>query len=192
VLIGCDCSIVVGTARALHDVSDEVHVLYLDGDYDDAPPDPERSQSAAALAGWLLTHESPFWPGPALAPSRVTGIATSLTARSDWPGARHVPLAELRQSGARAAARRALDALPPTAAILVHLDVDVFQKSELPASYFPHDEGLRWAEAHDLLGEILADPRIRLIELSEYASLRDLDGQCAAKLVELLVGALKP
>src|SRR6516162_8191650 len=40
VLIGCDCSVVVGTTQALMHVAgaDKVHVIYVDGDFDDAPP----------------------------------------------------------------------------------------------------------------------------------------------------------
>ena len=72
-LLGCDCSIVVGTTQAVRRASlDEVHVLYVDGDFDDAAPDPERCQSAAAMAVWLLTHASPFWTGPPLRPTQVT------------------------------------------------------------------------------------------------------------------------
>jgi len=64
-LIGCDCSVVVGTTQALtRAASGDVHVLYIDGDFDDAAPDPARCQSAAALAVWLLTNRSPFWSGP--------------------------------------------------------------------------------------------------------------------------------
>jgi arginase len=45
-LIGCDCSVVVGTTQALTSVSGEnVHVLYIDGDFDDAPPDPKRCRA---------------------------------------------------------------------------------------------------------------------------------------------------
>jgi arginase family enzyme len=74
-LIGCDCSIVIGTVQALQQAgAEEVHVLYVDGDFDDAAPDPRRCQSAAAMAIWLLTRESAFWPGPALPPSRVRVI----------------------------------------------------------------------------------------------------------------------
>ena len=69
-LIGCDCSVVVGTTQALlRASSQEVHVLYIDGDFDDSPPDARRSQSAASCAVWLLTNSSPFWAGPALRPS---------------------------------------------------------------------------------------------------------------------------
>jgi hypothetical protein len=38
-----------------------------------------------------------------------------------------------------------------------------------------------------LLGVILRDPRIRLVEVSEYATLRDRDRACVGKLVDLLV-----
>ena len=99
-LIGCDCSIVVGTTQALRRVSPEdVHVLYVDGDFDDAAPDPERCQSGAALAVWLLTHDSPFWAGPPLRPSQVTVIGANSASRSEQAGMRSLSLAEVRQSG---------------------------------------------------------------------------------------------
>src|SRR5439155_4069351 len=74
-LVGCDCSVVVGTTHALiHNAGEDVHVLYVDGGFDDAAPDSGRCQSAASSAVWLLTRESPFWSGPALRPSQVTVI----------------------------------------------------------------------------------------------------------------------
>src|SRR5438874_1005263 len=51
-LIGCDCSIVVGTTQALARAGGDVHVLYVDGDFADAAPDAARCQSAAAVAVW--------------------------------------------------------------------------------------------------------------------------------------------
>jgi len=70
-LIGCDCSVVHGTTEALKRASaQDVQVIYVDGDFDDAAPEPGRCQSAASCAVWLLTHDSPFWTGPPLRPSR--------------------------------------------------------------------------------------------------------------------------
>ena len=37
---------------------------------------------------------------------------------------------------------------------------------------------------------LLQDPRVRLIEVSEYASLRDLDRQWMGKIVDLLAEGL--
>ena len=61
----------------------------------------------------------------------------------------------------------------------------------MPAAYFPHADGLSLSEAGELLGTLLRDPRIRIIEVAEYAALRDLDQHCVSGLVELLAEGLK-
>ena len=215
-LIGCDCSIVVGTAQALMRVAppEDLHVIYVDGDFDDAAPRADRYQSGAAMALWLLTQSSPFWTGPPVDPSRVTVIgwttASQLSAASGAAppigstmkgaprekagpaeaGMRSVSLDDLRRTGARAAARQALDAIPAGAPILIHFDIDVFARQDMPAAYFPHDNGLTLAEATDLMDVLLKDERIRIIEVTEYAALRDADQRSARQLVELLATGL--
>jgi hypothetical protein len=61
----------------------------------------------------------------------------------------------------------------------------------MPAAYFSHADGLSLTEGVELFGGLVRDPRIRLIEMSEYASLRDVDQNGVAKLVDLLSEALK-
>jgi arginase len=191
-LIGCDCSVVVGTTQALLRVAGEdVHVLYLDGDFDDAAPDPARCQSAAATAVWLLTHRSPFWAGPPLRPAQVHVIGWSRPAESGAAGPAALSLGEVRRLGPREAARRVLAAIPPAAPVLLHLDVDVFGRDAMPAAYFPHADGLSVAEGRTLLGGLLADPRIRAVEVSEYAALRDRDQHWAGVLGDLLAATLR-
>ncbi len=170
-LIGCDCSVVVGTTQALTRVSgDDVHVVYVDGDFDDAAPDAERCQSAAAMAVWLLTHDSPFRAGPPLRPSQVTVIGSSSASLSDQAGMRSLSLADVRRSGPREAARRALQAIPPSAPVLLHLDIDVVQKPDMPAAYFPHAEGLSRPEAQELLGGLLGDRQVSVVRRIEGAA----------------------
>jgi arginase len=190
-LIGCDCSIVVGTTQALQRAaSGPVHVLYIDGDFDDAAPDAGRCQSAAALAVWLLTRGAPFASGPALPPAQVTVIGWTTPAQSPLPGMGSVSLADLRRTGAREAAQRIVKSIPPATSILLHLDVDVFRQGDLPAAYFPHAEGLSLSEGAELLGVLARDERVRLVEISEYASLRDGDQASVRALVDLLAGSL--
>ena len=116
-LIGCDCSIVVGTTQALARVAPApVHVLYVDGDFDDAAPDPSRCQSAAALAVWLLTHQSPFWNGPPLRGSQVTVIGASAPSASGSSGLGSLSLTEVRRVGPpKRRARRSPRSRPPHA-----------------------------------------------------------------------------
>jgi arginase len=191
-LIGCDCSVVIGTAQALmHAAGREVHVLYIDGDFDDAAPEPGRSQSAASCAVWLLTHESPFWAGPTLRPAQVSVIGWSDPSQSGRSGVGSISLADVRRLGARETARQVLKAVPASSPILLHFDIDVLQRWEMPAAYFPHVEGLSLSEATELLSVLLRDPRIRILEVSEYASLRDLDRDYVKKLVDLLCEGMK-
>jgi len=190
-LIGCDCSIVVGTAQALMRAgSREVHVLYIDGDFDDAAPQPQISNSAASFAVWLLTNASPFWAGPVLKPSQVTVVGWSVHSRSNGEKADSLSLADLKKNGIRESATRVLERIPSSTDILIHLDIDVLTKQEMPAAYFPHGEGLTMRECRDLLRVIAHDPRVRLIEISEYASLRDIDRSHVRSLLSLLAEAL--
>src|SRR6266702_428828 len=105
-LIGCDCSVVIGTAEALMRASaQDIHVLYVDGDFDDAAPESGRSQSAASCAVWLLTHPSP----------------------SGQSGTGSLSLADVRRTGPQETARQAMQAIPASASLLLHFDIDVLQ-----------------------------------------------------------------
>jgi arginase len=191
-LIGCDCSVVVGTTQALlHASSQEIRVLYIDGDFDDSPPDSQRSQSAASCAVWLLTNNSPFWAGPALRPSQVSVIGWTNASRSGQAGINSISLADIRRSKPREVAQQVLQTVPASASLLVHVDIDVLQSREMPAAYFPHAEGMTLSELGELLGVLLKDPRIRIIEISEYAALRDFEQVSGGKLVDVLCEALK-
>ena len=191
-LIGCDCSVVVGTTQALlHASSQEIRVLYIDGDFDDSPPDSRRSQSAASCAVWLLTNNSPFWAGPALRPSQVSVIGWTNASRSGQAGINSISLADIRRSKPREVAQQVLQSVPASASLLVHVDIDVLQSREMPVAYFPHAEGMTLSELGELLGVLLKDPRIRIIEISEYAALRDFEQVSGGKLVDVLCEALK-
>ena len=189
-LIGCDCSVVVGTSQSLTRASDNVHVLYIDGDFDDAPPDPGSCQSAAAMAVWLITNPSPFWSGPPLRPSQVTVLGWSKPSRCVEAGVNSVSLADVRRVGAAQIIREVLSAIPASASILVHFDIDVLADAEFPAAYFPHSEGVTMEQVTEVLGSVLADRRVRIIEISEYSALRDFGRVWVRKLVEVLSSAL--
>jgi arginase len=190
-LIGCDCSIVAGTTQALRGVAPDVHVLYIDGDFDDAAPNPDRCQSAAAQAVWLLTNASPFWTGPPLAPAQVTVVGWTKPAECGQTAGHSLSLADVRRLGGAEAARQALRGISPSAAIVIHFDIDVLHPREMPAAYFPHTDGMSMAEIAQLLGVLCKDPRLRILEISEYAALRDMDRRCVTQLSELLCRSLQ-
>jgi arginase len=191
-LIGCDCSVVLGTTQAMmRALGEDIYVIYVDGDFDDATPIATHCDSAASCATWLLTHESPFWGGPILRRSQISVVGWSNPSRAETPAVEAISRIELRRTSATETARQVLGRIPASASVLLHFDIDVLQRKEMPAAYFPHDEGLTMAEVAELLGVILKDPRVRLVEVSEYASLRDFDRSQVGRLVELLAGVLR-
>jgi arginase len=120
----------------------------------------------------------------------VTVIGWTAASSAEATSIRSLSLADVRRSGPVEAAREALQAIPASAPILLHFDIDVLRESDMPAAYFPHVEGLSLSEATELLAAVLEDPRIRIIEVAEYAALRDLDRRCVSRLVDVLTVAL--
>ena len=146
-LIGCDCSIVVGTAQALTRAgSRELHVLYIDGDFDDAAPQAHVSQQRGKFCG-LASHQCFAVLGrtgaETIAGHRGRLECSFAIARETRPIL--LSLAEIRKIGIRESAARVLERIPPSTDILIHLDIDVLTKQEMPAAYFPHSEGLTLA-----------------------------------------------
>jgi arginase len=189
-LIGCDCSVVVGTANALRGSFQEVHVIYIDGDFDDAAPASTQCQSAASCATWFLTHDSAFSLGSVLKASQVSQVGWTRSAQTKQAGIHSFSLADVRRVGPRQLALQVLAATPASAAILLHLDIDVFRSGDLPAAYFPHAEGLSLKEGTELLGVFFRDARVRVIEVSEYATLRDRDQESVHKIIDMFVQTL--
>jgi arginase len=180
--------VVVGTANALRATFQEVHVIYIDGDFDDAAPASAQCQSAASCATWFLTHDSAFSSSPTLKPSQVSQIGWTRPSQTEQAGS--FSLADVRRVGPRQLALQVLAAVPPSAGILLHLDIDVFRSGDLAAAYFPHAEGLSLKEGTELLGVFLRDARVRVIEVSEYATLRDHERESLDKIIDMFVQTL--
>jgi arginase len=54
---------------------------------------------------------------------------------------------------------------------------------QLSAVYCPHAEGLTLSKGTELLGALLRDNRVRIVEISEYDSLRDSEQASVHKLI---------
>jgi len=180
----------VGTANALRATFPEVHVIYIDGDFDDAAPASARCQSAASCATWFLTHDSAFSSSPALKPSQVSQVGWTRPSQTEQPGLRSFSLDDIRRVGPRQLALQVLAAVPASAGILLHLDIDVFRSGDLAAAYFPHAEGLSLKEGTELMEVFLRDSRVRVIEVSEYATLRDHERESLNKIIDMFVQTL--
>ncbi|GAA1672942.1 arginase family protein [Glycomyces endophyticus] len=202
VVLGGDCSIVLGPALALRRRG-RYGLAFLDGHSDFRHPD--NSPGVGAAAGEDL----------ALATGRGQTIATDLdglrpytltedavvlgirdddeyTAELESLGAQVHPLARLRADGPAATAAAALDRLERTGldGFWVHMDADVLDAAVMPAVDSPNPGGLSYAELGALLTPLLASERCAGFEITVFDPDLDPDGRLAAELADALAAAL--
>jgi arginase len=197
-LLGGCCAVVPGALAGVRDVLGPVGLAYVDGHLDlyDAATTP--TQEAADMPIAVVTGFGPApWcehvGAPLVAPGRVAllGSADRLEAASlgsVMPEDLGIPVemspAALRSAGLADAARGALDLVGDK--YWVHLDVDVFDRREFPATDYANAAGLTLSEVRDLLRPLTGSPGMVGFSVGCYNPELDPDGDCARALVELL------
>ena len=185
--LGGDCSIVVGAISGLIRIygTENIHLLYLDGDVDSMAPDPDKCIGSAGMGLWLLTQESKFWNGNKLLPSQIMVIGNKKAPDADV-GIPFITLQRLREKGIKETMKQVLSSIPDGTHIFVHFDVDILSEDEMPCAYVPRKEGLSVAEVETLLKSVLIDDRLDYFELTEFMPQKDPDGRFAKALTEIL------
>ncbi|MBJ6117438.1 arginase family protein [Pontibacter sp. BT310] len=185
-LLGGDCSIVVGVADHLASLyGDKLYMLVIDAHVDVVKPDPNVCVGAAAMGLWFLTNENLLWQKPAtIKPQQITVLACQDLPAETY-GIQTISLKQLRVN-MQHTIETVLSGIPADGKILIHFDVDSIGKDEMPAAYAPSETGLTIAECRYLLTSIVADPRTIAMEVTEFSAIKDEDGNNGKRLVELL------
>jgi len=203
VVLGGDCSLVVGTAAgARQALGVPVGLIYLDANADLNTPETSPSGFLNGMALALALGRGPEevvsagGPSPAVRPEHVALLGF----RELDPGEQRplgdlglaLPASAARRLGMRTAAALALDGVSnEDGPILLHLDVDVVDPLEMPANArITEGAALSLAEVSDLVTAFMASPRVIGIEVVEYDPSADPNGVHARKIVDLLVRAL--
>jgi len=200
IVLGGDCSILLGGLLALQRRGRH-GLAFVDGHLDWR----QRPARVGALAGEDLAaacghaHPAVAAPGgraPLVREEDVVALgngewdADSVGARAS--GLRILDVDAVRELGPSAAAARALERLADDRleGFWVHLDVDVLDRTIIPAVDSPNEHGLDLGQLTELLTPILADPRARGLELTVFDPDLDPDGAQARTLVALLSRSL--
>jgi arginase len=210
VVLGGDCSIVLGAALALRRRG-AAALAAVDGHDDYSLPrdvDAYRGRFAAAgLDLWLVTgHGSPALSdidglGPYVAESHVVQIGMMreegddryyATEVFDDGGIERHRADDIRRAGGPATGRAARTYLEATdaKAFWVHLDVDVLHQRYMPAVDSPNPFGITPDELSAILAELLASPECAGLDVAIYDPELDPDGTAANLLTNLLIDVL--
>ncbi|MPY61590.1 arginase family protein [Streptomyces spongiae] len=204
VVLGGDCTILLGNLLALRRRG-RPGLLFLDGHTDFYQPSAEPNGEAASMELALATGRGPRLladlegRGPLVHDEDVVAFGFRDAAESARAGMQPLPpalhtvdLDGVREPGAEAAARSALDLLGAdrSSGYWVHLDVDVLDDAVMPAVDYRLPGGLSWSELETVLCLALADERAHGLDVTIFNPRLDPDGSIAARLTRCLRGAL--
>lgn len=198
VVIGGDCSILLGSMRALHRRG-RYGLVFLDGHQDMQTPDISRTGGAAGMDLALAVGVGPS------ALSALCGAGASVDASDvamlggrdnpawytgdDVVRARSVmqvmALGDLRRVGMAAAARSVIARMSRSglSGAWIHCDVDVLDDAVMPAVDSRQPDGLSYDELASLLEPLLASGRIVGMQVTIYDPDRDPDRSAGKLLV---------
>ncbi|WP_408631914.1 arginase family protein [Micromonospora palythoicola] len=207
VVLGGDCSILLGSALAMHRLGEAVGgrigLVFVDGHSDFRHPGNASYVGAAAgedlalvtgrgqadLAG--IEGRRPYFRDVDVV---VLGIRAQDEYRLDLQAAGIItrPVPALRAEGAARTAQWAHEQLADCAGYWVHVDVDVLDPAVMPAVDAPDPGGIAFAELEILLAGLVDTPHCLGVELTVFDPDYDPDGAYAAEIVNTVVSGLRP
>jgi arginase len=194
-VLGGDCSLLLGVAAALARHRERPGLWFVDGHTDTFPAHESPTGEAADTELLTITSGDP----PTLAPERV--IVLGHRHRDDAedageldhvdPAVQLVDARELRAAGPDRVGRDAARRLEREAdGAWLHVDVDVLDEVAMPAVSYRQPAGIDWDELEALLRPLAASPSLLGASVADLNSDRDPDGRYAGRLAELLVRVL--
>lgn len=208
-VLGGDCSILIGTALGLRRRG-RFGVVYIDAHPDYLTVDSTETGGVAGMPLAIVTGLGPEAltrlegrkPYIRESDAVVVGSRDPFQVRESSDGTgKHVEgstirvhdLAEVRREGARVVAGDVLRGMAERGVdgVWIHLDVDVLDEAIMPAVDSPEPGGMSRGELVELLATMVASPLVRGLEVTIYDPERDPDGSAGRLLMELLVDALR-
>ena len=201
-VLGGDCTQIIGLLTGARRYYRQVSLLWFDGDADLNTPasTPSGRLDGMALAT-IIGKGSPelvrFWGEPQIVREpdtvlfgvdRLDDPEKEFLARSP---VRHNLASDIRAKGALKSAQHALEQLhADSREFMLHLDMDVIARDEFPAVSVPRSGGLSFAEVQTALLEFTKHKNLLGLDVAQYNPDLDPDGSGAKKLIDLLVEVL--
>jgi arginase len=202
-LVGGCCALVPGALAGARDALGPVGLAYVDGhldlyDQESTPTHEAADMPVAVIAGLGPAPWCEHVGAPLIEPGRVALLGSAdrteaASLGSAMPEDLGIPVelspAVLRSVGMANAARGALDRVGER--YWVHLDVDVLDHNEFPATGYPNSAGLSLAEAADLLAPLTRAAGMIGLSVGSYNPEMDDGGTHARALAGLLAAVLR-
>ena len=199
VVLGGDCSILLGTLLGARRHVDRLGLVFVDGHADFNTPDRSSTAGAAGMDLALAVGIGPpvlsglAGDGPLVDP----GSVVQLGMREEDPAFRASGIAvrdavEVARVGPARIAGEVLERLDSHPGFWVHVDADVLHDDIMPAVDSREPGGLSYEALVELLRPLLTSPRALGVEFTIYDPDRDPEGTVGRAFTAALVEALRP
>ena len=199
VVLGGDCSILLGNLLGARRSVERLGLVFLDGHSDFLTPERSGTHGAAGMDLALAVGRGPLLLS-GLAPDGPLVDASSvvhLGMREEDPELRAsgIPVldhAQIDRRGPASIAAEVLERLDPLPGVWIHVDADVLDDTVMPAVDSRVPGGLSYEALVGLLRPLLASPRVLGVEFTIYDPERDPEGTVGRAFTATLVEALRP
>jgi arginase len=199
VVLGGDCSILLGNLLGARRTVEQLGLVFLDGHSDYFTPERSGTHGAAGMDLALAVGRGP----PILSALASDGplvdgrSVVHLGMREEDPELRTsgipvLDLAEIERRGPTSIAGETLSRLEAVPGFWIHVDADVLDDTLMPAVDSRVPGGLSYEALVGLLRPLLASPRALGIEFTIYDPDRDPEGTVGRAFTAALVEALRP
>lgn len=204
VVLGGDCSILLGSALALRRRG-RYGLLFIDGHADFYQPEVNPNGEAASMELAFATGRGPRvltdleGLRPLVRDEDTVAFAFRDADEQRQYGSQPLPpalrafdLQHVRRLGIQAAAQQAVAHLTRAelAGFFVHIDADCIDDALMPAVDYRIPDGLTWDELRETLTIALSTGKVVGLEIAIYNPLLDHDGRAGRGLVDTLGAAL--
>ena len=204
-VVGGDCSIVLGGLLGASRHVDRIGLAYIDAHADFATPEESRTGSAASMCLALAVGrgESPLArlasSTPLVRPDDVVLIGRRDVGQTYYghsalgaSGILDLHGAFVGEKGVAATIAAALERLGRSAlaGFWIHVDADILDPSVMPAVDSPEPGGLSIDTLAGLIAPLAHHPRALGMQITIYDPALDADRSCAARLVALIERSL--
>ena len=195
IILGGDCSILLGVFGAFFLADRSVGLIMLDGHTDYREPTSSSSGEPADLETAVLTGTGPkqlinmFGKTPLINPHDIAVCGYREPDMIKDSTIRHFSAEELKRKGPDRLAQQELEHLSRPKDLWFHLDVDVLDPEIMPV-YFPEPGGLNHDEFFLFLEKCMTSGRFIGISIACYHPKIDPNLRAASKLVEIVKPAI--
>jgi arginase len=206
-VVGGDCTVLVGALAAAKERLGRVGLVFVDGHLDYFGGETSPSGEAADMDLAFVTGNGPEGLVDLASPPPIAeaGDVVVMGHRADPEEGdpRETALVDERIQLVEAPAikrgdperlgRYVAERLEAQAGrFWLHFDVDVFDQEEMPAVTYPLPDGLGWEHAEALLRPLVGSRRLVGLSVADFVPDKDPDGRYARHLVDLLAGLFAP